>query len=77
MLQDLKVKSHPGIIAALVVVASLALMAAVFIVKKYCFTESNVTYRYSVLRAYQEIDDLDHSTTNRLRSDDSDEDLLD
>ncbi|XP_029456856.1 sortilin-like isoform X2 [Rhinatrema bivittatum] len=71
------VKSHPGIIVAIIVVAFLAFLAAVFIVKKYCFTESNVTYRYSVLRSYQEADDLGNSTTNRLQNDDSDEDLLD
>ncbi|XP_029456855.1 sortilin-like isoform X1 [Rhinatrema bivittatum] len=72
-----QVKSHPGIIVAIIVVAFLAFLAAVFIVKKYCFTESNVTYRYSVLRSYQEADDLGNSTTNRLQNDDSDEDLLD
>ncbi|MEE6501859.1 hypothetical protein FKM82_004339, partial [Ascaphus truei] len=68
-----QVRIHPGIIAAVVVVALLALLAAVFIVKKYCFPERNITYRYSVLRRHQ--DDLDNSTTNRLQ-DDSDEDLL-
>ncbi|XP_077308026.1 uncharacterized protein LOC143927673 isoform X2 [Lithobates pipiens] len=65
---------HPGIIIAVVVVALLALLAAIFIVKKYCFPESNATYRYSELRTQQE--ELDNSTTNRLQ-DDSDEDLLD
>ncbi|KAM4650837.1 uncharacterized protein O3C94_013480 [Discoglossus pictus] len=69
-----QVRLHPGVIAAVVIVALLAFLAAVFIVKKYCFPESNITYRYSVLRSHQE--DLDNSSTNRLQ-DDSDEDLLD
>ncbi|KAM5148034.1 uncharacterized protein ACMZJ9_011681 [Mantella aurantiaca] len=70
----LQARVHPGIIIAVVVVASVALLAAIFIVKKYCFPESAVTYRYSVLRTQQE--ELDNSTTTRLQ-DDSDEDLLD
>ncbi|XP_063796963.1 uncharacterized protein LOC134958347 isoform X1 [Pseudophryne corroboree] len=68
-----QIRIHPGIIAAVVVVALLAVLAAVFIVRKYCCSESNITYRYSVLRRHQE--ELDNSTTNRLQ-DDSDEDLL-
>ncbi|XP_077134780.1 uncharacterized protein LOC143788783 [Ranitomeya variabilis] len=69
-----QVRVHAGIIAAVVVVALLALLAAILIIKKYCFPESNVTYRYSTLRNHQE--DLDNSTTIRLQED-SDEDLLD
>ncbi|XP_069592733.1 sortilin-like [Ranitomeya imitator] len=69
-----QVRLHPGIIAAVVVVAMLALLAAILIIKKYCFPESNVTYRYSTLRNHHE--DLDNSATTRLQED-SDEDLLD
>ncbi|KAM3914378.1 uncharacterized protein RB166_016963 [Leptodactylus fuscus] len=69
-----QVRVHPGIIVAVVVVALLALLAAIFIIKKYCFPESNITYRYSVLRSRHE--DLYNSATNRLQED-SDEDLLD
>ncbi|XP_069823065.1 sortilin-like isoform X1 [Dendropsophus ebraccatus] len=68
-----EVRVHPGIIAAVVVVALMALLAAIFIIKKYCFSESNITYRYSTLRSHHE--ELDNSTTNRLQED-SDEDLL-
>ncbi|KAM4021986.1 uncharacterized protein ACNLHF_027280 [Anomaloglossus baeobatrachus] len=69
-----QIRVHPGIIAAVVVVAVLALLAAVFIIKKYCTSGSNVSYRYSTLRDHQE--DLGNSATTRLQED-SDEDLLD
>ncbi|XP_066452708.1 sortilin-like [Eleutherodactylus coqui] len=68
-----QIRVHPGILAAVVVVALLALLAAIFIIKKYCFPESNLTYRYSTLRSHHE--ELDNSATTRLQED-SDEDLL-
>ncbi|KAK6319468.1 hypothetical protein J4Q44_G00106790 [Coregonus suidteri] len=41
---------HPGVIAAVIFVTLAAVLAAVFIIRKYCFPRSEATYRYSVLR---------------------------
>lgn len=41
---------HPGVIAAVIFVTFTAVLAAVFIIRKYCFPRSEATYRYSVLR---------------------------
>ncbi|KAL0978135.1 hypothetical protein UPYG_G00166600 [Umbra pygmaea] len=41
---------HPGVIAAVIFVAFAAILAAVLIIRKYCFPRSEATYRYSVLR---------------------------
>ncbi|KAG7326544.1 hypothetical protein KOW79_009945 [Hemibagrus wyckioides] len=59
------VRLHPGVVAAVVIVAIAAIVAAVFIIKKYCFPQSDATYRYSVLRRMEE-----------QREEESDEDLL-
>ncbi|KAJ8265620.1 hypothetical protein COCON_G00147190 [Conger conger] len=68
---------HPGVIAAVVVVSLIAIVAAVFILRKYCFQRSEATYRYSALRAMEE-----DGTAGDLDDDcgpveeDSDEDIL-
>ncbi|KAK3574797.1 hypothetical protein QTP86_018383 [Hemibagrus guttatus] len=59
------IRLHPGVVASVVIVAIAAIVAAVFIIKKYCFPQSDATYRYSVLRRMEE-----------QREEESDEDLL-
>ncbi|KAJ8390524.1 hypothetical protein AAFF_G00103210 [Aldrovandia affinis] len=59
---------HPGVAAAVVVVSLIAFVAAVFIIRKYCFHRSKATYRYSVLRGMEE-------DGNAERLEDSDTDL--
>ncbi|MCI4375293.1 hypothetical protein PGIGA_G00107820 [Pangasianodon gigas] len=61
----LQVRLHPGVVASVVMVAIAAVAAAVFIIRKYCFPQSDATYRYSVLRQMEE-----------QREEESDEDLL-
>ncbi|KAL7891639.1 hypothetical protein AOLI_G00011150 [Acnodon oligacanthus] len=65
-----QVRLHPGVVASVVVVAVAAIAAAAFIVRKYCFPQSDATYRYSVLRQMEE-----HSAASR-EEDESDEELL-
>ncbi|KAF7711528.1 hypothetical protein HF521_000539 [Silurus meridionalis] len=59
------VRLHPGVVASVVIVALAAVVAAVFIIRKYCFPQSDATYRYSVLRQMEE-----------QRQEESDEELL-
>ncbi|XP_017336068.1 uncharacterized protein LOC108272267 isoform X1 [Ictalurus punctatus] len=59
------VRLHPGVVASVVIVATAAIVAAFFIIRKYCFPQSDATYRYSVLRRMEE-----------QREEESDEDLL-
>ncbi|XP_062331668.1 sortilin-like [Osmerus eperlanus] len=40
---------HPGIIASVIFVSLVAIIAAVLIIRKYCFPRSEASYRYSVL----------------------------
>ncbi|XP_058844538.1 sortilin-like isoform X1 [Acipenser ruthenus] len=77
---DAQGRLHPGLIVAVVIVAFIAVLAAAFIIRKYCFPQSNATYRYSVLRRNEEwsiADELDNNTASRrLYNDDSDEGML-
>lgn len=61
---------HFGVIASVVIVIVAAIAAAVFIIRKYCCLQSNVTYRYSELRQMEE------QNAAREEENDSDEDLL-
>ncbi|CAJ1050648.1 sortilin-like [Xyrichtys novacula] len=69
---------HPGIIASVVFVSVAAIVAAVLIIRKYCFPVNEATYRYSVLRRLEEQgsavteDDRGPDTVGE----ESDEDLL-
>lgn len=63
------VRLHSGVIASVVVVVIGATAAAFFIIRKYCFPQSNATYRYSELQQMEE-----HNTA--IDQEDSDEDLL-
>ncbi|KAL6458314.1 hypothetical protein MHYP_G00335440 [Metynnis hypsauchen] len=65
-----QVRLHPGVVASVVIVAIAAIVAAAFIIRKYCFPQSDATYRYSVLRQMEE-----HSAASR-EEDESDEELL-
>ncbi|KAI4902105.1 hypothetical protein NFI96_013184 [Prochilodus magdalenae] len=65
-----EVRLHPGVVVSVVIVTVAAIAAAAFIIRKYCFPQSDATYRYSVLRQMEE-----HSAASR-EEDDSDEDLL-
>lgn len=70
---------HPGVIASVVVVSLIAIVAAVFIIRKYCFHHSEATYRYSVLRGMEEdgtAEDLDSDADLGPSIEDSDEDIL-
>ncbi|KAG7472482.1 hypothetical protein MATL_G00109370 [Megalops atlanticus] len=67
---------HPGVIAAVVVVSLLAIVAAGFIIRKYCFVRSEATYRYSALRMMEEQATEDSNTDHELDREESDEDLL-
>ncbi|KAJ8369768.1 hypothetical protein SKAU_G00097960 [Synaphobranchus kaupii] len=69
---------HPGVIAAVVFVSLIAIVAAIFIIRKYCFHHSEATYRYSVLRGMEEdgTADLDSDTDLGPVREDSDEDML-
>ncbi|KAI1897161.1 hypothetical protein AGOR_G00080340 [Albula goreensis] len=72
---------HPGVVAAVVVVSLMAIVAAVFIIKKYCFQQSEATYRYSTLRAMEEegtAEGAEDSDTDLEadREESDDEDLL-
>ncbi|XP_041081315.1 sortilin-like [Polyodon spathula] len=77
---DAQGRLHPGLIVAVVIVAFIAVLAASLIIRKYCFPQSNVTYRYSVLRENEEqsiADELDNNAASRrLYNDDSDEGML-
>ncbi|KAJ8258089.1 hypothetical protein GJAV_G00193050 [Gymnothorax javanicus] len=70
---------HPGIIAAVVFVSIIAIVAAGFIIRKYCFQRSEAIYRYSVLRRMEEVgaaENLDGDTGLGVIGEDSDEDIL-
>ncbi|KAM7006185.1 protein CFAP20DC [Tautogolabrus adspersus] len=45
---------HPGIIAPVIFVCVAAIVAAVLIIRKYCFPVNEATYRYSVLMRLEE-----------------------
>ncbi|KAJ7999883.1 hypothetical protein DPEC_G00199030 [Dallia pectoralis] len=71
---------HPGVIAALVFVSFAAILAAVSIIRKYCFPRSDTIYRYSVLRRMEdewsgETNDDDGKGTCTV-GEDLDEDML-
>lgn len=65
---------HPGVIASVVFVALSAIIAAVLIIRKYCFPRSETSYRYSVLRRMEMEEEGERGT--HTVGEDSDEDLL-
>lgn len=52
--QQAGLRLHPGIIASVILVCVAAIVAAVLIIRKYCFPVNEATYRYSVLRRLEE-----------------------
>ncbi|CAN9511811.1 unnamed protein product [Ophioblennius macclurei] len=52
--QQSRLRLHPGIIASVIFVSAAALIAAVLIIRKYCFPVNEATYRYSVLRQMED-----------------------
>ncbi|KAG5274381.1 hypothetical protein AALO_G00135520 [Alosa alosa] len=69
-----QVRLHPGVVAAVVIVSLAALVAAIYIIRKYCFPQNDAVYRYSVLRQMEE--QRTSATEESRLSEESDEDLL-
>lgn len=72
---------HTGVIVSVIFVTLSAIVAAVFIIKKYCFPRSEATYRYSVLKGMEDqglaiTDDDDKDMAPCTVSEESDEELL-
>ncbi|XP_058844539.1 uncharacterized protein LOC117413981 isoform X2 [Acipenser ruthenus] len=67
---DAQGRLHPGLIVAVVIVAFIAVLAAAFIIRKYCFPQRR-NEEWSIA------DELDNNTASRrLYNDDSDEGML-
>ncbi|KAK5872550.1 hypothetical protein PBY51_013237 [Eleginops maclovinus] len=45
---------HPGVIASVVFVSVAAIVAALLIIRKYCYPVNEASYRYSQLRRMEE-----------------------
>lgn len=71
---------HPGIIASVIFVAVAAIVAAVLIIRKYCFPVNEATYRYSLLRRLEDqgsaVTEEDGDRGPCTVGEESDEDLL-
>ncbi|KAG9277000.1 hypothetical protein AMEX_G6980 [Astyanax mexicanus] len=67
-----QVRLHPGVVVSVVFVTIAAILAAAFIIRKYCFSPSEASYRYSVLRQMEE----HRAAAAAGEEDESDEDLL-
>lgn len=72
---------HLGVIASVILVSLAAIIAAVLIIRKYCFPRSEVSYRYSVLRRMEDqgsagAEEVAEKVPHTVEAE-SDEDLLD
>lgn len=79
--QQAGLRLHPGIIASLIFVSVAAIVAAVLIIRKYCFPVNEATYRYSLLRRMEDqssalTEDEDGDRGPCTVGEESDEDLL-
>lgn len=52
--QQAGLRLHPGIIASVIFVSVAAIVAALLIIRKYCFPVNDVRYRYSQLRRMED-----------------------
>ncbi|KAL3058733.1 hypothetical protein OYC64_010808 [Pagothenia borchgrevinki] len=70
---------HPGVIASVVFVSVAAILAALLIIRKYCYPVNEASYRYSTLRGMEEQGSAmteGGDTGPCTVGDESDEDLL-
>ncbi|XP_044032713.1 sortilin-like [Siniperca chuatsi] len=78
--QQAGLRLHPGIIASVIFVSLAAVVAAVLIIRKYCFPVNEATYRYSVLRRMEDqssaVTEEDGDRGPCTVEEESDEDLL-
>lgn len=78
--QQAGLRLHPGIIASVIFVSVAAVVAAVLIIRKYCFPVNEATYRYSVLRRMEvqgsAVTEEDGDRGPCTVGEESDEDLL-
>ncbi|XP_029907890.1 sortilin-like [Myripristis murdjan] len=78
--QQAEPRLHPGVIVSVIFVTLAAIVAAILIIKKYCFPVNEATYRYSLLKRLEDQGSVVTEEDNDMGPDtvgeESDEDLL-
>ncbi|KAA8593394.1 hypothetical protein FQN60_009510 [Etheostoma spectabile] len=78
--QQAGLRLHPGIIASVVFVSVAAIVAALLMIRKYCFPVNETTYRYSQLKRMEDqgsaVTEGEGGRESCTVGEESDEDLL-